>query len=94
MFANALYSTGMGAARFVAIKMYVQDKKRQIKNYQLVGIIISLSSICYVLYSVRLFSVVPQGHIPCIQLLLSHFTHLLSLASIFVRHFVSEKARN
>lgn len=55
MFANALYSTGMGAARFVAIKMYVQDKKRQIKNYQLVGIIISLSSICYVLYSVRLF---------------------------------------
>jgi hypothetical protein len=55
MFVNALYSGGMGVARFVAVKMYAQDFKKKIYSYRLVGIIISMASICYVLYSVRLF---------------------------------------
>lgn len=55
MFINAFYSAGMGIARYIAIKMHTQGKEKQIINYRYVGIIISLSSICYVLYSVRLF---------------------------------------
>ena len=55
MFVNALYSVGMGVARLVAIKMHTQDSEKQIVSYRLVGIIICISSICYVLYSVRLF---------------------------------------
>jgi len=55
MFVNALYSAGMGVARFVALRMHKQDREKQIESYRLVGIIISISSICYVLYSVRLF---------------------------------------
>ena len=55
MFVNALYSGGMGVARFIALKMHTQDRKQQITNYRYVGIIISIASICYVLYSVRLF---------------------------------------
>lgn len=55
MFANALYSGGMGIARLVAIKMVTQDKESQIKSYRYVGLIISVASISYILYSVRLF---------------------------------------
>lgn len=55
MFANALYSTGMGVARFYAVRMQFQEGVRQIKSYRFVGIIISASSICYVIYSARLF---------------------------------------
>jgi len=55
MFVNALYSAGMGIARFIAVRMHTQDKKEQVKSYRYVGIIISFSSICYVLYSIRLF---------------------------------------
>ena len=55
MFVNALYSAGMGIARYIAIKMHKQDRPTQIKNYRYVGIIISIASICYVLYSIRLF---------------------------------------
>ena len=55
MFVNALYSAGMGIARFIAVRMHTQDKRTQITSYRHVGIIISVSSICYVLYSVRLF---------------------------------------
>lgn len=55
MFANALYSTGMGIARYIAIKMHTQGGEKQIQSYRVVGIIISAASICYVLYSVRLF---------------------------------------
>jgi hypothetical protein len=55
MFVNALYSGGMGIARYVAIAMHKQDSKRKLGSYRLVGIIISISSICYALYSVRLF---------------------------------------
>ena len=55
MFANILYSAGMGLARFIAVKMHKQEKEEQIVHYRLVGIIISIASVCYVLYSIRLF---------------------------------------
>ena len=55
MFVNALYSAGMGLARFIAVRMHTQEKKEQVKSYRNVGIIISFSSICYMLYSIRLF---------------------------------------
>jgi len=55
MFANALYSSGIGIARFVALKMHTQTKEKQIVSYRLVGMIISVASLCYVIYSVRLF---------------------------------------
>jgi len=55
MFANAMYSAGMGVARFYAVRMHAQGRARQIKSYRFVGVIISAASICYVIYSVRLF---------------------------------------
>jgi len=55
MFVNALYSTGVGAARLIALKMHGQERKKQIASYCRVGIIITTASICYVLYSLRLF---------------------------------------
>lgn len=55
MFANALYSAGMGIARFYAVRMHTRDKARQIRSYRFVGIIIFIASICYVVYSARLF---------------------------------------
>ena len=55
MFANALYSTGIGAARFAALKMHKQDKKRQVASYRIVGVILSIAGLCYVLYALRLF---------------------------------------
>ena len=55
MFSNALYSSGIGMARFVALKMHTQAKEKQIVSYRLVGIILSFASLCYVIYSVRLF---------------------------------------
>ncbi len=56
MFANALYSAGMGVARFYAVRMHKKDRLQQIKSYRFVGIIISVASICYVIYPARLFS--------------------------------------
>ena len=55
MFVNALYSAGMGVARYLALKMQEHSVQNQIKSYRAVGIIITFSSVCYVLYSVRLF---------------------------------------
>lgn len=55
MFANALYSAGMGVARLFAVRMHNQDRVRQIKSYCYVGVIILAASICYVIYSARLF---------------------------------------
>ena len=55
MFVNALYSAGTGIARFLAVRMHTQEKAKQVTSYRYVGIVISASSICYVLYSVRLF---------------------------------------
>lgn len=55
MFVNALYSAGMGVVKFYAIKMHKQEIAEQIVTYRNVGIVISCTNICYVLYSVRLF---------------------------------------
>lgn len=55
MFVNAMYSAGIGLARFVAIKMHTQARDSQIQSYRLVGAIILSASICYLLYCVRLF---------------------------------------
>ena len=55
MFVNVTYSVGMGIARFVALKMHTQNREKQIESYRLVGVIITIASVCYVLYSVRLF---------------------------------------
>lgn len=54
MFVNALFSVGMGAARFIAVKMHSQEREQQIQSYRSVGIIVSIAGICYVLYSIRL----------------------------------------
>jgi hypothetical protein len=54
MFANALFSVGMGIARYYALKMHAQKYEEQIKSYQYVGMIISGASLCYILYSIRL----------------------------------------
>ncbi len=56
MFANALYSAGMGIARFYAVRIHTQDGAQQIKSYRFVGMVISVASACYVIYSARLFS--------------------------------------
>ena len=55
MLANALCSSGMGIARFVALQMPEQVWTSRRKSYRQVGIIIAASSSCYILYSVRLF---------------------------------------
>ncbi|MGB9341813.1 hypothetical protein [Trichococcus sp.] len=55
MLANALCSSGMGIARFVALQMPEQDTKSKRKSYRRVGIIITGASSCYSLYSLRLF---------------------------------------
>jgi len=55
MFANALYSAGMGAARYAAYQTHVRSGEARLKSYRRVGIIIFFASACYVLYSVRLF---------------------------------------
>lgn len=54
MLANALYSVGMGIGRRLAYRMPTQTRQEQVKTYRRVGIIISSSSACYVLYSIRL----------------------------------------
>lgn len=55
MFANALYSAGLGVARFIAMRMYTQNGEEQINSYFRVGGVIFLASACYVIYSIRLF---------------------------------------
>jgi len=55
MFTNALYSAGLGFARFIAVRMHTQSGEKQIKSYFNVGGVICLASVCYVIYSIRLF---------------------------------------
>jgi len=55
MFTNALYSMGLGVARFIALRMHTQSGDEQIKSYFRVGGVIFLASACYVIYSIRLF---------------------------------------
>lgn len=55
MFTNALYSAGLGVARYIALKMHTQNSEKQIQSYFRVGGVIFLASACYVIYSIRLF---------------------------------------
>lgn len=55
MFANALYSAGLGVARYIALKMHTQSGEKQIQSYFRIGVVIFLASACYVIYSIRLF---------------------------------------
>lgn len=55
MFANALFSCGIGLARYTALQMQGKDSGQQVKLYRRVSGILSFSGICYVAYSVRLF---------------------------------------
>ena len=54
MVMNAFYSAGMGIARHLAIKMHEDNSKQKRAKYRRIGIIITISAACYVLYSVRL----------------------------------------
>lgn len=55
MFANALFSCGIGLARYVALKMQGKETVGQLRLYRRVCAILSFSGLCYVGYSVRLF---------------------------------------
>lgn len=55
MFANVLFSCGIGIARYTALMMQGKDRGEQLKLYTKVALILSFSGICYVAYSVRLF---------------------------------------
>lgn len=55
MFTNALYSAGLGVARYIAVKMHTQNGERQLQSYFRVGVVIFLASISYVIYAIRLF---------------------------------------
>lgn len=55
MFANALFSCGIGIARFTALKMNGKRPEEQLQLYRRVAAILSFSGLCYVGYSIRLF---------------------------------------
>ena len=55
MFANALFSCGIGLARYVALKRQGKETVGQLRLYRRVCAILSFSGLCYVGYSVRLF---------------------------------------
>lgn len=55
MFANALFTCGIGLARYVALKMQGKETAGQLRLYRRVSVILSISGLCYVGYSVRLF---------------------------------------
>lgn len=55
MFANALFTCGIGLARYVALKMQGKETAEQLRLYRRVSVILSISGLCYVGYSVRLF---------------------------------------
>ncbi len=54
MFANALYSGGMGIARHMALREKDSDYKTQIDGMMKVGATIVGASACYVIYTIRL----------------------------------------
>lgn len=55
MFTNALFSCGIGLARYVALKMQGKETAGQLRLYRRVCAILSFSGLCYAGYSVRLF---------------------------------------
>lgn len=54
--ANALYSAGMGIAKICAIKTQENDVNKQIHSYFQIGAAIFGSSLCYVIYSLSMFT--------------------------------------
>lgn len=56
IFANAIYVTGMGFARFLAVQLHKKDIKKQRIYYRYIGIVIAITSIFYILYSLRYFN--------------------------------------
>lgn len=55
MFANALYSAGLGLARASALGMNSQSGRLRPRSFCCVGAAILATSLCYMLYSLRLF---------------------------------------
>lgn len=55
MFSNALFSCGIGLARYMALNMQGKESAEQLRLYRLVAVILSFSGLCYAGYSVRLF---------------------------------------
>ncbi len=56
MLANALYSVGMGAARYSAIRAQNKERYQQIRSYFEIGAAIFGASLCYMVYSFKTFS--------------------------------------
>ena len=56
MFANALYSAGMGIARFCAVCAQKKNEQKQVQSYFHIGAAILGASLCYVVYSLKNFS--------------------------------------
>lgn len=55
MFANALFSCGIGLARYTALKMQNKPMKEQLELFRKVSVILSFAGLWYAGYSVRLF---------------------------------------
>lgn len=55
MFVNALYSVGMGVAKYLVLKAQKKGREGLIRNFLEAGVAIIGASLCYVLYSIRLF---------------------------------------
>lgn len=55
MLMNAFYSLGMGGARFLVLRMHSQNKEEQLRGYRRIGIVILVASVCFALYSLRMF---------------------------------------
>ncbi|MEG1524213.1 MAG: hypothetical protein RRZ24_02290 [Clostridia bacterium] len=57
LFINSFFSVGMGLARFLCLKSIHQSRKVQCSCYRTVGVLVLISGLVYMLYSVRLFIV-------------------------------------
>lgn len=55
MFTNALFSCGIGIARYTALSMRGKNWNEQLRLYRRVSLVLMFSGICYAAYSVRLF---------------------------------------
>lgn len=56
VFVNALYSAGMGIAKYSAIRSQEKEQKKQINSYFEIGAAILGASLCYVVYSLSMFA--------------------------------------
>lgn len=55
IFSNALFSCGIGLARYTALQMKDKNKSEQRKLFRRAMLILAGSGLCYVIYSIRLF---------------------------------------